>query len=91
MPNFGKLIEKAKELAGKHPDQVNKGVDKAEQTADEKTGGKYGSQIHEAGDRAEGYLGTQGQGPQGQGPQGQGPQGQGTPGQGTPGQGTGDQ
>jgi antitoxin protein of toxin-antitoxin system len=77
MPNFGKLIEKAKELAGKHPDQVNKGVDKAEQAADQKTGGQHSSQIHEAGDRAEGYLGTQGQG--------------GAPGQGTPGQGTGDQ
>lgn len=69
MPNFGKLVEKAKQLAGKHPDQVNKGVDQAEHVADEKTGGKYGSQIKEAGDRAEGYLGTEGQ--------------QGTPGQGT--------
>ena len=78
MPNFGKLVDKAKQLAGKHPDQVNKGVDKAEQAAEQKTGGKYDSQIQEGGDRAEGYLGTQGQGTQGQGTQDQGPQGQGT-------------
>jgi glutathionyl-hydroquinone reductase len=73
MPNFGKLIDKVKELAGQHPDQVNKGVDKAEQAADQKTGGQHSSQIHEAGDRAEGYLGTQGQGTQGQDTTGQGP------------------
>lgn len=72
MPNFGKLVDKAKQLAGKHPDQVNKGVDKAEQAAEQKTGGKYDSQIQEGGDRAEGYMGTQGQGSQGQGSQGQG-------------------
>jgi hypothetical protein len=78
MPNFGKLVDKAKQLAGKHPDQVNKGVDKAEQAAEQKTGGKYDSQIQEGGDRAEGYLGTQGQGSQGQGSPGQDTQGQGT-------------
>ena len=73
MPNFGGLIEKMKKLAGKHPDQVNKGMDKAEQAADQKTGGKYDSQIQQAGDRAEGYLGTQGQGTPGQGAGGQQP------------------
>ncbi|HEY7263616.1 MAG TPA: antitoxin [Trebonia sp.] len=73
MPNFGGLIEKIKQLAGKHPDQVNKGMDKAEQAADQKTGGKYDSQIQQAGDRAEGYLGTQGQGTPGQGTGGQQP------------------
>jgi len=72
MPSFSELLEKAKQLAGKHPDQVNKGVDKGEQVADEKTGGKYGSQIHEAGDHAEGYMGTQGQDTQGQDTPGQG-------------------
>ena len=50
MPDFNKLLDRVKQLAGKHPDQVNKGVDKGEQVADEKTGGKYGSQIQEAGD-----------------------------------------
>lgn len=81
MPSFGKLIDKAKQLAGKHPDQVNKGVSKAEQVASEKTGGKYDSQIQEGGDRAEGYLGTQNPGTQNPGTQDPG----------TPGQGTGNQ
>lgn len=67
MPNFGKLIDRAKQLAGKHPDQVDKGFSQAEHVADEKTGGKYDTQIKQAGDRAEGYLGTQGQGPPDQG------------------------
>lgn len=67
MPSFGKLIDKAKQLAGKHPDQVNKGVDEAEHVTDEKTGGKYDSQIQEGGDRAERFLGTQRPGTQGQG------------------------
>jgi len=72
VPNFGKLVDQAKKLAGKHPDQVNKGVDKVEDAAGEKTGGKYDSQIHKAGDQAEGYLGTQGQGASGQDAPGQG-------------------
>ena len=72
MPNFGKLVDQAKKLAGKHPDQVNKVVDKAEQAAGEKTGGKYDSQIQQAGDKAEGYLGTQDQGTQGEGTPGPG-------------------
>jgi hypothetical protein len=76
MPNFGKLVDQAKKLAGKHPDQVNKVVDKAENAASEKTGGKYDSQIQQAGDQAEGFLGTKDQG---------------TPGQATPGQGAGNQ
>jgi hypothetical protein len=62
MPDFSKLLDKAKHLAGMHPEQVNKGVDQAEHVADEKTGGKHSSQVQEAGDRAEGYLGTQNQG-----------------------------
>jgi len=72
MPDFSKLLDKAKQLAGKHPDQVNKGVDETEHAADEKTGGKHSSQIQEGGDRAEGYMGTQNQGGSGQGGPGQG-------------------
>ena len=79
MPNFGNLMDKLKQLAGKHPDQVNKGVDQGERYADQKTGGKHDQQIHEGGQKAEDYLGTQGQGSPGQGPgsQGPGPQGPG--------------
>src|SRR5215467_2300224 len=36
MPNFGKLLDKAKQFAGKHPNQVNKGVGQGEQYANEK-------------------------------------------------------
>lgn len=76
MPNFGKLLDTAKRLAGKHPDQVNEGVGKAEHVADQKTGGKYGSQIQDAGDRAEDFLGTRDQGTQGPGTPGQGTENQ---------------
>jgi hypothetical protein len=62
MPDFSKLIGKAKQLAGKHPDQVNKGMDKAANVAEEKSGGKYDSQIQQGEQRAEDYLGTGGEG-----------------------------
>jgi hypothetical protein len=66
MPNFGKLLDKAKQFAGKHPNQVDKGVGQGEQYANEKTGGKHERQIHEGGQKAEEYLGTQDQGSPGQ-------------------------
>jgi hypothetical protein len=67
VPNFSKLVDKVKQLAGKHPDQVNKGVDKAGDVVGQKTGGKYDSQIQEGADRAKDYLGTQDPGTPGQG------------------------
>lgn len=70
MPNFGELINKVKQMAGQHPDQVAKGLDKVEDLVDQKTGGKYGDQIHKGGDAAEKYLtGGQQQGGPGQGGQ----------------------
>ena len=45
MPDFEGLINKAKDLAGKHQDQVHDGVEKAENLAEEKLGGKFGDQI----------------------------------------------
>jgi hypothetical protein len=57
MPDFKSLINKAKELAGKHPDQVHSGVQKGEDVANEKTGGQHGDQIDQAGNKVEGYLG----------------------------------
>ena len=82
MPDFGGLFEKAKDLAGKHPDQVHSGVEKAEELAEKKLGGQFGEQIEEAGSLIEGFLGVHehGQAPgpaQGQAPgqpQGQAPQ-----------------
>ena len=58
MPDFKALINKAKDLAGKHPDQVSKGVDKGEDFAENKLGDKYDSQIKKGGDMVEGQLGV---------------------------------
>ncbi len=62
MPDFGELADKAKKLASEHPDLVDKGLKKAGQMADEKTGGRFVSQIEEGEQRAEGYLGSDSQG-----------------------------
>jgi antitoxin protein of toxin-antitoxin system len=51
---FDRLKGKAKE----HPDQVEKGLDKAGQFADDKTGGKHSEQINKAEDKAGDYLGS---------------------------------
>ena len=61
MPDFGKLFGKAKEQAGKHPDQVQKGVDKLQEFADKHLDDKYDGQIQKAGDMAERALGVDGQ------------------------------
>ncbi|HLK78678.1 MAG TPA: antitoxin [Streptosporangiaceae bacterium] len=57
-------MDKAKDLAGEHADVVNKGLEQAEQTAKDKTGGKFDGQIEGAEDQAENYLGTNQQGDQ---------------------------
>jgi hypothetical protein len=61
MPDFGKLFGKAKEQAGKHPDQVQKGIDKLQDLADKHLDDKYDGQIQKAGDMAEQALGMPGQ------------------------------
>jgi hypothetical protein len=58
MPDFSEFADEAKKLASDHPDMANKGVEEAGQFADEKTGGRFGSQIDEGEQRAEGFLGT---------------------------------
>ena len=58
MPDF---MDEAKNLAGEHSDLVDKGLDQAEQEAENKTGGRFNSQIQEGEDKAEGYLGVDGQ------------------------------
>ncbi len=58
MPDFGGLVNKAKDLAGQHQDQVHDGVEKAEDLAKDKLGGKYGDQIDQGGDAVENYLGV---------------------------------
>jgi hypothetical protein len=58
MPDFGGLINKAKELAGQHQDQVHDGVEKAEDLAKDKLGGKFGDQVDQGGNAVEGFLGV---------------------------------
>jgi hypothetical protein len=61
MPDF---MDEAKNLADDHSDMVDKGLDQAEQEADNKTGGKFDSEIQDADKQAEGFLGTDNQGNQ---------------------------
>lgn len=77
MPDFGKLMDKAKELLGQHPQQADEGMEKTGDAADKKTGGRYGDQIKQGEQRAEDYMGTsQAGGQQGQDQGGQDGQGQ---------------
>lgn len=50
-------IDKAKDLAGEHADQVEGGLDKAEEFINEKTGGQYADKIDQATDAIRGQLG----------------------------------
>ena len=52
------FLDKAKDLAGKHTEQVKAGIDKAEDLADKATKGKFSSQIDSAGDKAADYVET---------------------------------
>ncbi len=58
MPDFEELMNKAKDLAGKHPDQVHKGVEKVEELVEKKLGGEFGDQVEQGGNLIEGFLGV---------------------------------
>ena len=73
MPDW---MDEAKNLADQHSDLANKGLDEAEQVAEDKTGGHFDSQIQDAEQKAEGDLGTDQQASQGQQSQDPGQQGQ---------------
>ncbi|MEV4138944.1 antitoxin [Dactylosporangium sp. NPDC049742] len=47
------LIDKAKDLVGKHDDKVDEGIEKAGEQADKRTGGKYTEQIDKGVDAAQ--------------------------------------
>lgn len=47
------LFDKAKDLAAEHPDAIDKGLDKAADFADERTGGQYTEQIQQGADFAQ--------------------------------------
>jgi MT0933-like antitoxin protein len=61
MPDF---MDEAKNLASEHSDVVDKGLDQAEQEAENKTGGRFDSEIQGGEQQAEGFLGTDQQGNQ---------------------------
>jgi len=62
MPDF---MDEAKNLADEHSDLADKGLDQAEQVAEQKTGGEFDSQIQAGEQQAEGFLGTDNQGNEG--------------------------
>ena len=47
---IGDFVEKAKDLAGQHPDQVDQGIDKVGDAVDERTGGQHAAQVDKAQD-----------------------------------------
>jgi hypothetical protein len=61
MPDFGEMADKAKEFAGEHSDQVQEGLEKAGDFADQKTGGRFSDQIKDGEQKAEDFLGNGGQ------------------------------
>jgi hypothetical protein len=50
---MGGFMDKAKDAAEQHEDQVDQGLDKAGDFADQKTGGKYDQQIDRGVDAAQ--------------------------------------
>jgi len=66
MPDFSEMEDEAKKLASEHPDIANKGIEEAGQAADDKTGSRFGSQIEQSEQKAEGFMGTDQQGGQDQ-------------------------
>ena len=68
---MSEFMDEAKKLASEHQDVADQGFDQAAKMADEKTGGKYDSQIQAGEQKVEGQLGVQDQ-DQGQQDQNQG-------------------
>jgi hypothetical protein len=61
---MSEFMDEAKQLAGEHSDVVDKGLDQAEQSVEQKTGGQFDSEIQAGGQQAEGFLGADDQGNQ---------------------------
>ncbi|MEU7156412.1 antitoxin [Streptomyces chrestomyceticus] len=51
------VMDKLKQMLKGHEDQAGKGVDKASDFVDDKTQGKYSSQVDTAQDKLKGQLG----------------------------------
>jgi len=52
------FMDKAKDFADKHDDQVDKGLEKAGDQVDDRTGNKYSSQVDKGVDEAQRRTGT---------------------------------
>jgi hypothetical protein len=57
------VLDKVKGMLKGHESQASKGVDKAGDLIDEKTGGKYASQVDKGQDQAKKQLGVDDQAP----------------------------
>ncbi len=53
---FKDFTDKARELAAEHADQVDQGVEKAGDLADERTGGQHSEKIEQGVDKAQDAL-----------------------------------
>lgn len=51
-----RLRTKAQETTATHTEQIHKAVEKAQETADQQTGGKYHEQITKTGQKAEAFV-----------------------------------
>jgi len=60
MDDLGGLADEAKNLASQHPEQADQVLDKVDEAAKKETGGKFSGEIDSAEQKAEGYLGVQG-------------------------------
>jgi hypothetical protein len=54
---MGEFLDKAKDFAADHDEQVDKGVEKAGDLMDERTGDKYADKVDTAQEKAKDYLG----------------------------------
>jgi MT0933-like antitoxin protein len=54
---MSEFMHEAEQMASEHSDVADKGIQEAGQIADDKTGGKFDSEIQGAEQKAEGYLG----------------------------------
>jgi len=62
---MSEFMDEAKKLAGEHSDVADQGMDEAAKFADQKTGGKFDSQIQAGEQQVEGDLGVTDQDSQG--------------------------
>ena len=58
--SIGGFADKAKDLAGQHPEQVDQAIDKAGDEVDERTGGGHADQVDKAQDAVRERLGGDG-------------------------------